>query len=154
MNKHKRTLRQGAPTPAARQRVRARMRQVTHLAEGGLSAPNFHTHIGRPVLNAVGEPVMICIGIKHGGRWRIKYEYVPIFSDPEATARVMVRAATRKATLDAKRARFTPVPRSTGEPMGEAQRQSNYVAQNGTGRLTPRQHRRIEHKAFRRAATS
>jgi hypothetical protein len=137
----------------SRQRVRAQHRDLARLAEGGVIAPNFHTHIGRPVLDANGEPVWARVPGIHGrGRYQIKYEYVPIFADPEATARVMVRAAARKATLDAKRARFVPVPRSTGEPLTLGQRASHYRAQNGSGRLTPRQHRRIEHKAFRRAA--
>jgi len=109
---------------------------------------NFHTHIGRPVLDKDGNEIRI----GRGKSTRVRVEYVPIFSDPEATARVMVRAAARKAWLDAKRARFAPVPRSTGEPMSTAQRQINYVKQNGARRLTPRQRRRVEHKAFRRAA--
>lgn len=70
---------------------------------------NFHTHIGRPVVVRFmpdGSPVFAWERVPsiHGeGRWRIKYEYVPRFTDPEEMARVMVRAAARKAALDAKR---------------------------------------------------
>lgn len=71
--------------------------------------PNIRTHIGRPVLDANGEPVWERVPSIHGkGRYRIRYEYVPIFADPEMTAHVMVRAATRKAALDAKRAAKAP----------------------------------------------
>ena len=70
--------------------------------------PNFHTHIGRPVLDRDGEPVTYRLGIKGGGRLRIRYEYVPRFSDPGETARAMVMAAARKAKLDARRERMAP----------------------------------------------
>jgi hypothetical protein len=91
----------------ARTRVRAQHRDLTRLAEGDVIAPNFHTHIGRPVLDANGDPVWGRVPSIHGkGRYRIKYEYVPIFADPEMAARAMVRAAARKAWRDARRARF------------------------------------------------
>lgn len=61
--------------------------------------PNFRTHIGRPVLDRAGNE----IHVGKGKSTRVRVEYVPIFADPEMTARAMVRAAARKATLDAKR---------------------------------------------------
>lgn len=92
-----------------RTQKRAKMRDLARVAEGGYSAPNFHTHIGRPVLDSAGNPTYERVPSIHGnGRLRIKYEYVPRFSDPEETARVMVRAAARKAVLDAKRAAKAP----------------------------------------------
>lgn len=130
-----------------------RARGVARQAEAGKVGINFHTHIGRPVLDANGEPAWERVPSIHGkGRWRIEYEYVPRFSDPGETARVMVMAAARKAKLDARRSRLTPSVRSTGEPLTEAQRADNYRAQRGTTRLTPRQYRRIDHKARGRVA--
>lgn len=89
----------------ARTRVRAQHRDLARVARGGIEPPNFHTHIGRPTLDRDGCPAYERVPSIHGkGHYRVRYEYVPIFADPEMTARVMVRAATRKAALDAKRA--------------------------------------------------
>src|SRR6266481_2091430 len=89
--------------------------------------PNFHTHVGRPVIDKDGRPVWARVPSIHGkGRYRVKVEYVPVFADPEMTARVIVRAAARKAWLDARRARFAPMLRSTGVPMSDRQRAHNY----------------------------
>jgi len=88
----------------ARTEQRAKMRDLSRVATGGMPAPNFHTHIGRPVLDKNGNEIRI----GRGKSTRVEVEYVPIFADPQATAAAMVRRAARQAALDAKRAAKAP----------------------------------------------
>ena len=124
--------------------TRAR-RTVQRIAEGGTVVPNIHTHVGRIVRDSHDNPVWERVpSLRGNGRYRIKVEYVPIFADPQETARRMARAAARQARREWFAARR--LPRSTGEPMGFTRRADSYHAQMGGAYLTPRQVRRIRHK--------
>jgi len=94
------------PNRAALRRKGIGVKPAPRHRRAGMKPQNARTHIGRPVLDPDGNPAWERVPSIHGkGHYRVRYEYVPIFADPEMTARVMVRAATRKAVLDAKRAR-------------------------------------------------
>jgi hypothetical protein len=107
-NRHTKTVghRQAAPATAARELARARKRTASAAQRAAVtpSGYNFHTHIGRPVLDKDGNEIRI----GRGKSTRVRVEYVPIFADPAATAAVMVRRAARQAVLDAKRAAKAP----------------------------------------------